>query len=184
VSPRNVSDKLREILPLARFHPFLKAKDFSWLTGLISELPPPDHQRTKRRKEQKFVHFSVMATVPARLLKKAENTRHLRKKAIFVRDALLIEFLLALAWRQRNIRECILAPSWEGGNVFKEQVPPLSAMALPRSLETALKANPSETFWQFAFDSDGTKSKRPIRAFFPYQLVPLLERMFTSDHLS
>jgi len=69
----------------------------------------------------------------------------------------------------------MLAPSLEGGNIFKEQVPPLSAMALKRSLETALKANPSETFWQFAFDSDGTKSKRPIRAFFPRQLVPLLE---------
>jgi hypothetical protein len=175
MSPRTVSDKLREILPLARFHPFLKGRDFSWLTEMISELPPPDDQKTKRRKEQKFVHFSVMATVPEQLLRKVENAKNLRKKAILVRDALLIEFSL-FAWRQKNIRECVLAPSWEGGSIFKEQVPPLSAMALPRSLEMALKVDPSAICWQFSFDSDGTKSKRPVRAFFPRQLVPLLER--------
>jgi hypothetical protein len=176
VSSQTVADRLRLILPLARHHPFLKGSDFAWLTELISELPPPDREKIKRRKEQKFVHFSVMATVPGQLLKKAEKTEHLKKKAILVRDALLIEVLLVLAWRQRNIRECVLAPSWEGGNIFKEQVPPLSAMALPLSLEMALKVDRSATFWQFSFDCDGTKSKRPIRAFFPRQVTPLLER--------
>jgi integrase len=176
VSSLTVADRLRQILPLARYHPFLKGKDFAWLTELISELPPPDREKTKRRKEQKFVHFAVMATVPGQLLKKAEKTKHLRKKAILVRNALLIGFLLVLAWRQRNIRECVLAPSWEGGNIFKEQLPALSAMELPASVKATLKANPSATFWQFSFDSDGTKSKRHVRASLPCQLVPLLER--------
>jgi len=93
-----------------------------------------------------------------------------------VRNALLIAFLLILAWRQRNVRECRLAPSAAGGNIFKEEIPPMSTMAVPKSVEKIFRVNPHATFWQVSFDSNGTKSKRPVRAFLPRQLVLLLER--------
>lgn len=51
----------------------------------------------------------------------------------------------------------------------------MSTMALPKSVEKAWRVNPHATFWQISFDSNGTKSKRPVRAVLPRQLIPLLE---------
>jgi integrase len=175
VDPQTVVACLRMIPPLVK-HPLLKGQDFKWVRDIVSDLPPHSDNKVKERKQRKFVRFDVLAKVIGQLIKKANATTDTRKKAILIRNALLIKFFLILAWRQRNVRECRFAPSSAGGNIFKEEIPPLSTMALPSSVETVLRANPHATFWQISFDSSGTKSKRPVRAVLPRQLIPLLER--------
>lgn len=63
-----------------------------------------------------------------------------------------------------------------GGNIFKEEIPPMLTMALPESVRKVWMVNPRATFWQFSFDADGTKSNHPVCAVLPRQIVPLLER--------
>jgi site-specific recombinase XerD len=48
-------------------------------------------------------------------------------------------------------------------------------MARPKSVERAWNVNPNAAFWQISFDSNGTKSKRPVRALLPRQVIRLLE---------
>lgn len=175
VDPLTVIDDLRMIPPLGR-HPLLKDHDFKWLREIVSDVPPHVTAKVKERKQRKFVRFEVLLKIPGQLLNKASAATNIKKKAILTRDALLIGFLLILVWRQRNIRECRLGPSSAGGNIFKEEIPPMSTMALPESVEKARRVNPNAAFWQFSFNSDGTKSKRSVRAVLPCQLVPILER--------
>jgi hypothetical protein len=153
----------------------LKGHDFKWVRDIISDVPPHDENKVKERKQRKFVRFDLLAKIVSQLEKKANATTDAKKKSIFIRNALLIQFLRVLGWRQRNIRECRLAPSSVGGNIFREEIPPLSTMALPSSVEKTWRTNPHAKFWQISFDSNGTKSKRPVRALLPRQLIPLLE---------
>lgn len=177
---RNVDPKtvvhLLQMIPHLGLHPLLKGQDFKWVREIITEIPPPDPNKIKQRKQRKFVRFEVLAKIPDQIIKKAEATTGSRKKAILIRDALLLKFLLILAWRSRNIREARLAGSSEGGNIFKEEIPPMSTMALPESVNKVWKVNPHAAFWQFSFDADKTKSNYPVRAVLPRQLIPLLER--------
>jgi hypothetical protein len=175
VDPLTVVDLLRMIPPLEK-HPLLKGQDFKWVHGIMLDLPPHDDNKVKERKQRKFVRFDLLAKVVSQLEKKADAATDVRKKAILMRNALLIQLLRVLAWRQRNIRECRLAPSSDGGNIFLEEIAPLSTMALPTSVEKIWRVNPHAKFWQISFDSNGTKSKRPIRALLPRQVIRLLER--------
>lgn len=174
VASQTVVDRVRMIRPLTR-HPLLKGQDFAWIGDLLEELPPADRNPSKARRQLAGVSFDEVYRAADKLLGQANEAVELKRKAILVRDALLLIVLLVLAWRQRNIREAGLAPSSKGGNIFKEQIPPLSGIALPRSVAAALRVNPHATAWQFAFDGNGTKAGRPIWAIFPRQLVPLLE---------
>jgi hypothetical protein len=175
VNPQTVFDRLRMILPL-RLHPLFVGEDFKWVREIMTDLPPRDPNEIKEHKQRRFVGFDTLSTIPGLLEKRADAATDTKKKAKLLHDALLMLFLLVLAWRQRNLRECRLAPSSDGGNLFKEEIPLGSTMALPMSVRKRLKSDPRAKVWQFSFNGDETKAKRPVRAVLPRQPVPLLER--------
>jgi hypothetical protein len=86
----------------------------------------------------------------------------------------LIRWFTILPWRQRNVREAKIRPFSEGGNLWKEEVPP--HIAKSTEVEQALKANPRERFWQFYFRLLETKTGCTVRALLPQQLVEPLEK--------
>jgi integrase len=92
-----------------------------------------------------------------------------------IRDALLTRWLVVLAWRQRNLRECKLLPYAEGGNLFKEEIPTHSTMAQAPWVQNALKTNPHQKVWHFCFRPEETKNGKLVRAILPHQLVDPLE---------
>jgi integrase len=174
VCPVTVIDLLRTIRPL-RFHPLFKKKNFYWVAEILAEVPADDPERVKRKKALKFRRLADLMPICDLLVKKANAATDARKKAILLRDALLLKCLLILAWRQRNFRECRLAGSSLGGNLYKEEIPPMSRRGLPKSVRKILRADPHAKFWQFSFTPPQMKSKRSFGAVVPRQLVPLLE---------
>lgn len=175
VRPETIIGDLRFLRPL-RSHPLLEKWEHEWLDKQIAALPRGSGAEAQDREEARWVSFGELAKIPAQILVEARDLNDPTKKALAVRDALLIAWWLVFAWRQRNIRECRLGPSAAGGNLWKGEVPHASPMATLKSMEAALKADEHAKFWQFRFVDGQTKTRgRQRRAFIPVQLVSLLE---------
>lgn len=176
LSARTLSLLLGMIRALRIFPP-LKELDFDWIVELASQLPTDFENLTKDTKDRKWVAYDVLAQVPKWIRKEAGKNLHLNKnvEALPYRNALLIEWLTILPWRQRNIRECRVMPSALGGNLFKEELPQNSPIAKPKWVEEAFHLNPHDTFWQFYFRPEETKNGRAVRALIPRQLISPLE---------
>jgi integrase len=157
-------------------HPLLGGKSFAWARELIASLPPATQGRTQQLKAQKWVDYDELSKIPDRILEDARRTGDLRQKALLVRGALMLQWLLILPWRQRNVRQCRLASSMLGGNLFKERISPMATVAKPKWVEEALRTNPDQEFWQFRFGSDETKNGDQVHAILPKQLIGLLEQ--------
>jgi integrase len=105
--------------------------------------------------------------------------------ALFVRDELIMKWLLTLPWRQRNIREMQI-----GGptpNLFRAGIPPFSELDRPDWVWQEEQKNPAAEFWQFRFSKEETKTGIPVHALLPRQLISLLEeylRVFRPDLVS
>jgi integrase len=93
-----------------------------------------------------------------------------------MRNALLIQLLITLLWRQQNIRLCKFMPFSQGGNLYKEPIPPSSRMKRSPWAQEALRANPTERFWQFFFRAHETKTEYVARGPLPIQIVQPLEQ--------
>jgi hypothetical protein len=93
-----------------------------------------------------------------------------------VHDELFMSWPLFLPWRQRNLRE--LAVSGPGlVSLIYDEIPPdvKHELDLPAWAIKALKKNPRQRFWQFAFAASQTKGNRAVRGIIPRELIPLLE---------
>ena len=158
-----------------RAHPSLAGEDFGWIPGLISQLP--QDVDTRLAKERRWVDYYDLVKIPDRIRRGGEKIPDLDKasKAASVRNALLIAWLTTLPWRQRNIRECKVLAFADGGNLFKEVIPAHSTMAKSPWVQERLRLNPDETFWQFHFRPEETKTGNRVRAILPRQLVGPLE---------
>jgi hypothetical protein len=89
---------------------------------------------------------------------------------------LILKWLTVLPWRQRNLRQVRLVSRGQShANIFHEEVSEVSPMDLPPWAEAALKVDPDEKLWQFAFSEEETKARREVRGAIPRPLVPLLE---------
>jgi hypothetical protein len=157
---------------------------FDWMESVIAQIRPDPDSLKRRSKERKWVKYSVLETIPdmieAEIMAKPKATP--RWVAWMRQEQLILKWLTVLPWRQRNLREAKLASG--GGhpaNTFKAEVSELSPMDLPSWAEAALKANPEEKLWQYAFDEDETKSGREVRGIVPGPLVRLLED-FIANH--
>jgi hypothetical protein len=157
-------------------YPALNGQDFSWVRSLTAQLPRDPENRTKDRKESRWVSYSVLAQVPEQIRHDARHTVSLNEssEALMFRNALLLSWLTTLPWRQRNIRECKVMPLKAGGNLYKEIIPP-TTIAKPKWVLERLKHNPKESFWQFCFRPEETKTGNMVRAILPIQLVAPLE---------
>ena len=143
----------------------------------MGELPSSSQEEVKQRKDCKWVPYDELAQIPEKIRQDANTFVALddRRKALMMRDALLIAWLTVLPWRQRNLRECRVMPTADGGNLFHEEIPPHSPISKPKWAEEAFRANPRQRFWQFYFRAPETKTARGVRGILPRQLVPVLE---------
>ena len=160
-----------------RAYPPLASHDFSSIPKLVLQLPGGSELKAKERKERKWVRYDVLAQIPGQILKDADAIVDLddMTRALMNRNALLILWLVTLPWRRRNFRECRILPVSDGGNVWKEAIPPDSTIARPQWVEEAIRANPNETFWQFYFRPEETKTGNRVRGVLPRKLIGPLE---------
>jgi integrase len=130
---------------------------------------------SRARKSANFVDYAVLATVPDKI----RSMTHIRSRWTEIEvarasmHALMIQWLLILPWRQRNLRECRIGGA--NPNLFKGAIPVYSEIKKPTWVTDAETANPQATFWQFRFSKDETKTGNPIHALLPKQLIPALE---------
>ncbi len=178
------SESLRTLSMLysaVRFHPKYKDHNWKWFGELFAELPEDEESERKQRKAQKCLPYDQLCLVPERLKEVRERTC---KKSIraswLVHDELLVRFLLTLAWRQRNIRECRLGMP-ETDNLFYAALPTMTHVARPEWVVRALNDSSQQQFWQFFFREDETKIGWAVRGILPQSLVPLLEE-YLHDH--
>ncbi len=157
-----------------RHHAKYKDTDFSWFLRLCEELPKDDEVAARDRKAQKCVPFDILQEIPVKIRRAMASKRGV-EAAWLAHDALVMEWLATLPWRQRNLRECRIGSS-EGANVFFGPLPPLKHIAIPASMVEALKRDPSTPLWQFHFRPPETKSDRHVRGILPRNLVRSLEQ--------
>jgi hypothetical protein len=159
-------------------YPLLASRDFGWLRRLLNELPETSVEEVRAKKQRKWVPYVELEKIPPQIREEANALTVLdeSKRPLMMRDALVIEWMMILPWRQRNLREMRVLLSAQGGNLFLEEIPPYSTMARPEWVEKALEANPHQPVWQFAFCGPQTKSNRAVRSILPRQLVPALEQ--------
>jgi len=160
-----------------KWYPAYETHDFGWLRTLLSGIPPDPESEKRERKASKYLPYDVVAGIPAMIRARRETvTKQSAKQLSFlVRDELLVSWLVALVWRQRNIRECRL-----GRNLFKAEIPPLANVAKPKWVQERIRVNSHEQFWQFYFREAETKTSHEVRGILPHRLVPLLEEYL--DH--
>jgi len=170
------------VFAAVRHYPPLQDKSspdkFSWMTSLVSQIPPDPESDKRRSKSQKWVKYSVLEQIPdmieAEIVAKPKATE--RWVARMRQKQLILKWLTVLPWRQRNLRQVRLVSRGQShANIFQEEVSEVSPMDLPPWAEAALQVDPDEKLWQFAFSEEETKARREVRGVIPRPLVPLLE---------
>lgn len=161
----------------AKHYPSLPKRKFRWLGPWLKQLKGQAEDTSDVAKAGKWVDYDQLDRIPdeIRLEAKRAGNKGIKKRASLFRDELLVRFLLTLALRQRNIRECKLASRDKGGNLFKEEVPPMARVTLPKSVADDLKKDPLKKVWQLFYRRDETKGRRPVHIVLPAQLVLFLE---------
>ena len=161
-------------------HPAYGKCDFAWFAKLINELEDDEDEDAKRQKRKldKTLPYDTLAEIPAKIHALRNSGLRPYELALLVHDELLMQWLITLPWRQRNIRECRL-----GANIFKADIPQSASIAKPQWVEEALRMNPHEPLWQFRFGRPETKAGHEVHALLPRQLVALLEE-YLSHHRS
>jgi hypothetical protein len=162
-----------------RHHPKYKSQNLSWFTTLFDQVPEDDESVLEERKAKKYVPYEVLRSIPEKI-RAAQPSKKFGAAggSWLVHDELLITWLTTLPWRQRNIRAACLG-SPETANVFFAPLPTLVHIAKPKWVEDALQQNPQQSFWQFYFREDETKTGHKVRGILPRRLIPLLEEYLT-----
>jgi hypothetical protein len=172
VCGRSVETDLGRICGV-RAYPALAPIDFSWVLELMAQLPRGRGAQIQEKKDRKWLDYNVLAAIPEQIRRDAARDRTLSEKAKAekMRNALLLELMAVLPWRQRNVREAKVLPFDKGGNLYKERVPATSLWA-----QEAVRANPGQEIWQYHFRARETKTEITVRAPLPKQLVAPLEQ--------
>jgi integrase len=163
-------------------NPKYRNLNLEWLGHLAKQAPTEPQSAVDGRKAKKFVSFDEADRIPSSI--RAERMRHRyridpRACANSVRDELLMSWLLILPWRQKNIRECRILG--DNPNLAKETIAPLSQMKKSNWIVEQEKRQPKSLYWQFHFSKEETKTKKPVHAFLPFDLIALLEE-YLSKH--
>jgi integrase len=164
---------LATVKSILKTYPPLKGTESDSIADLIRQLPVKDDRKlTKLARARKWVDYDKLAQIPDLIRRDLESSKNwsATRRALAVRNQLVMKWLVLLFWRQRNIREIKL-----GSNLFKEEIHPYSLVDKPQWVEDALRSNPNEKFWQVHFDSAETKGGREFDSLLPRELVALLE---------
>ncbi len=187
INVRNLSRtslmKLSLIYAAVRHYPHYKSLDWQWFSHLFSTLPEDPESERLERKARRMIPYDVLVAVPDRIrLDMSKKSLTDEQRAWLAHDALLIRWLAALVWRQRNTRECRLGDS-QTANLFVAELPTGQHIARPKWVEDALEKDPRPQFWQFYFRESETKTGQSVRAIVPHCLIPHLEE-YLSKHRS
>ena len=160
-----------------RRYPALKEVSFEWLKNAMKSLPEDDETETQDNKRKKWVSYERLCEIPRLLREDAAKRlkKGTKRYAEAMRNALLIEWLLVLPWRQRNLREMRLGDRAAGANIFRDRVSDEPTLARPASVEAAVKQNGDDDFWHFYFRASETKNKHAVHGLLLKQLVERLE---------
>ena len=174
---RSLEVKLGVLCAALKQHPYYKGKDFTWFDQLIQGIPAEPESQLRERKERKYLDYDTLADIPRRIHQTRQEaaTHGAKPLAWAVHDELLMQWLVVLIWRQRNIRECRIGLKSEGANLFKAEIEHWDNIKKPKWVEERLKIKPREQFWQYHFREDETKNSREVRSILPRRLVSLLE---------
>jgi len=172
---QSLSSGLGMIYAALRDNPKYKALDLSWFESIIDQMPIESQSAIDQRKAKKFISYEVAEQIPSRIraqrLKTKVQNPHIL--AVHVRNELFMLWLLILAWRQKNIRDCRV--TGDSPNLFKAPISPFSMATRPSWVAEQERASPGTSFWQIHFDPSETKTKNEVNAFLPSELVALLE---------
>jgi integrase len=171
---RSSLSRLSLIAAAMKHHPRYEDVDLAWFDALVSELPKDDENARLERKRKKYVPHEVLVTIPGKIRVAAHKERDPVQRAWYAHDELLLTWLTTLPWRQDNLRHCRIGDGNQP-NIFSKPVPQLVHIAKPIWVQERLKLNPEESFWQFHFSKDETKTDRPVRGFLPRRLIGVLE---------
>lgn len=162
-------------------HPKYSGLSSSWLPALLECIQEDSEHEVRRRKEEKYLPYEVLQRIPVtiRTERPAETKRDPKALALSFRDELLLEWMLALPWRQRNHRECRIGG--ENPNLFKARVPALAGLSKPEWLQELEKTNPEAEVWQIHFSKDETKTHHEVDCVLPRRLAGLVEE-YVSIH--
>src|SRR5579864_2691420 len=173
---RSVVVVLGALCSALKEHPNYKGVDFTWLDDLLRGVPYEPESSRRDRKERKYLPYDTVAQIPGsiRALRK-KSERGSEEFARLLHDELVLQWLLILPWRQRNVRECRFGRKSDGANIFKAEIEQWDAVAKPKWVQEELRSNPRTKFWQYHFREDETKNGREVRSILPRRLVSLLE---------
>jgi hypothetical protein len=164
---------------IVRHYPYFKRGNFEWLGKLIAQLEPDeeDESRVKEARNLKSVDYDLLEGLPERMRREAAKmyANPSKQYAVAMRDALLMEWLVTLPWRQRNLREMRVGRQEDQANIFKARLSDNDGLARPGWLVEELRRNPNVEVWQFHFRALETKNKHPVRGILPKQIAAALE---------
>lgn len=173
---RSVVVQLGALCSALKEHPNYKEINFTWLDDLLRGIPYEAESRRRERKERKYLPYDTLAQVPGQIRAMRNKSPKITYEfARLLQDELVIQCLLILPWRQRNIRECRIGRKSDGANLFKSEIEQWDSVAKPTWVKEELRSNPRAKFWQYHFREDETKNGREVRSILPRRLVPLLE---------
>jgi integrase len=172
---QSLSSGLGMVYAALRHNPRYKALDLSWFKSIIDQMPHESQSTIDQRKAKKYISYQEAEQIPGRIRAQRMKTKapNPRTLALHARNELLMLWLLILAWRQRNIRDCRV--TGDNPNLFEAPISPFSMATRPSWVAEQERASPGTSFWQIHFDPSETKTKNEVNAFLPSELVPLLE---------
>ena len=141
-----------------------------WMPDLLKCIGEDSGAEALRRKEEKYLPYDVLSGIPDMIRRERSGLPQSHDKAIAlsVRDELVIQWLLVLPWRQRNIRECRIGG--RNPNLIRAVLPKITSVARPDWLQRAEEqSGPVET-WQFRFTPDETKTGHDVHCILPQRL--------------
>jgi hypothetical protein len=175
---------LNSLYGIVRNYPYFKRGNFEWLGNLIAQLKDDeeDEFRAKEARKLKSVDYDSLEGLPEKMRREAAKTytKPSKQYAAAMRDALLMEWLVTLPWRQRNLREMRIGRQEDGANIFKAQLSTDDGIARPGWLVEELRRNPNLEVWQFRFRARETKTNHFVHGILPKQIAVPLEEYVNS----
>lgn len=131
------------------------------------------------RKVKKYLEYLIIEAIPAKICADRLSAAKKRRNqiAVLAMEELLIRWLITLAWRQRNIRECRIGGS--NPNLFKAVIQNYIWVDKPSWVQAEQRSNPDAKFWQVHFAPEeiktGKKTGKSIHLVLPRPLIKPLE---------
>ncbi len=172
--------RLSMIYSAVRHHPEFKNCDYAWFIELCRQFPEDDKAARQARKAKKKVPYDLLMKVPSTIVRHLTDDISPVERSWLIHDALVIDWFVTLAWRQRNVRECRLG-SPESANLFFAPLDRFVHVAKAAWVEQVLENNKATPLWQFYFRENETKTHHEIRGILPQRLVPRLEQYLSES---